>query len=496
MPYRPVYEKPRLILDWGTEQHERETHWTSLFYDLLLVAALNALAEPFEEFDDSGENTFEGDGLETNIGKKLEPIKLLWLDAMLQFFAVVNPWNTLNEFTSMFEDESLIGHLYFFLHCFGIGATVASFAGELSENYRDLAIGMIIARVGLIILWVRPIRNIKRVRAQGLFRCADLLVTISILLYGLMRDQNRDYGFEEFRKILIISTIWEWMSVLSKFLLTGEQLLPIHIQSFSDRFKEITMVIFGEAIFVIVLRPFRSDESFPETHGDYYVALGSTLWLIYALALQEFHLHPSEKEHALRRSKLFGTLWYYTQQIKQVSLLGTAIGIKRTHLLTFAAPHQSVDSDTRNLLVWSISLTLLAVVLIRSYSFGFGRHPSKNDPLDIYCIKMAWWTILSISCGFPQLLSMTLLKLYDTPCNIIISLGGMMSWIIFAEAFASTRVEALIKKCQLANTNANQDTNETTHLLQCSENADETESSSSSSESDFLCVHAPKSTKE
>ena len=124
MPYRPVYEKPRLILDWGTEQHERETHWTSLFYDLLLVAALNALAEPFEEFDDSGENTFEGDGLETNIGKKLEPIKLLWLDAMLQFFAVVNPWNTLNEFTSMFEDESLIGHLYFFLHCFGYSMTM------------------------------------------------------------------------------------------------------------------------------------------------------------------------------------------------------------------------------------------------------------------------------------------------------------------------------------------------------------------------------------
>lgn len=43
------------------------------------------------------------------------------------------------------------------------------------------------------------------------------------------------------------------------------------------------MVIFGEAIFAIILQP--HSEAKEQTH--FYLALGSTLWMIYAMALQE-----------------------------------------------------------------------------------------------------------------------------------------------------------------------------------------------------------------
>lgn len=138
------------------------------------------------------------------------------------------------------------------------------------------------------------------------------------------------HAFERFRLVLIVATVWDLFSNLLMMGLKREDRLLIHIQSCSDRIKEVTMVIFGEAILAVTLRPNSSAGS----DSCFYAALVSTLWLIYSLALQENHLHPSVEDHALRRSITFGSLWYYTQVFKQTALLGASLGIKRAHLLT------------------------------------------------------------------------------------------------------------------------------------------------------------------
>ena len=450
--HRPIVGTPKLTQDWGDHQHERETHWTSLFYDLLLVAALNALAEPYEEFEDG----------------KLVPIKHLWLESLLKFMAVIVPWNALNEWTSMFETESLAGHIYFFVHCFGIAATTQACVGDLSQNFRELATGMVLTRVGLIILWARPMVYLPRVRVHGFWRCVGQVLTIVLVSWGA--TFTGEDAYERFLKVLMVAMVAEILSMFSGAILDQKHRVPMHIMGFSDRVKESTMVIFGEAIFAIVLKPIHDDAS-DGSHLNYYAALLGTLWLIYSMALQEFHLHPEEEHHALRRSVVFGALWINTNVLKQIFLLGLSIGIKRIHLLTFAAPKNVVDAATIDLLVWGFSLTMLTVLLIRSYSFGFGRHPAPTDPAPLYWGKVTWWGILILSCWLPQIFKHTLMthSLFQTPLNIVILFGAMMTGIILMEGVISNMVAAIsIRVLQSPSSSKNDEEavhSEATHLL-------------------------------
>lgn len=427
MSFRPIFGLPRLNQDWGDEQHEKETHWTSLFYDLMVVAALNAIAEPFEEErEDEDESTFSG----------LTPIQHIWLDALLQFVSVVNPWNFLNEYTSTFQDESLIGHISFFVHAFGMAATTAGCVGELEENYIVLGTGILLAKIGLLVLYVRPILFSERPRVHMSVRGASHLVNIALILRGMQ------FPFDTFRVYLIVASIWDYGGLLLIIPLKHHR-LPLHVQSFADRIQEVTMVIFGEAIFAIILQPY--SERQPHTH--FYLALGATLWLIFSMALQEFHILPKEHDHALRRSLWFGFLWFYTQFFKQFCLLATSIGVKRAHLLMFKAPLDPIDSDTRRLIVWGLSMTMLAVILIRSYSFGFGRHPSPDDPPALYRLKMAWWIIMLVIVLAPQAIDSVVLEHYSSqPLVVLISFGCFMGAAILCEGAMSNLVANHMKK--------------------------------------------------
>lgn len=433
MSFRPILGVPRLTQDWGTEQHERETHWTSLFYDLMVVAALNAIAEPFEESEEERRLEEEGEGEFV-----LTPIKHLWLDALLQFVSVVNPWNALNEYTSMFEDESFVGHLTFFVHAFGVAATTAGCVGELSENYRVLATGIILAKLGLLVLYARPLFCVERARVHMIVRGSSHVVNIILIVWGMQ------FQYHTFRIFLILATLWDWAALLLMALvLTKEQRIPIHIESYVDRIKEVTMVIFGEAIFAIILQPYSKAKS--DTH--FYLALAATLWMIYAMAMQEFHILPSVDDHALRRSLVFGFSWYYTQFFKQVCLLGTSIGLKRAHLLMFEAPLEPIDTDTRRLIVWGLSMVMLSVVLIRSYSFGYGRHPGPDDTPELYKLKAFWWTLMAVGVLLPQFVDYTVLEYFSPkPLIVLIAFGGLMGLVIMLEAAMSNIVAAHVRE--------------------------------------------------
>ena len=184
------------------------------------------------------------------------------------------------------------------------------------------------------------------------------------------------------------------------------------------------------------------------------------------MALQEYHVVPEVEDHALKRSVFFGFSWHYTQFLKQIFLLVSSIGIKRVHLLTILAPLQTIDQDTYNLLIWGISFTLLAVILIRSYSFGFGRHPSKYDPASLWRIKVAWWTALCLLCLSPPLVGITIIQNFPTPLVCLISLGGMMFIIILFEAYASNKAAELTKSFLIQNNSEIENIDEMTYLRQ------------------------------
>jgi len=242
-------------------------------------------------------------------------------------------------------------------------------------------------------------------------------------------------SYESFRRALMFIIIWD-MASIPMTLFLGNNRLRIHVAQYADRVKEVTMVIFGEAIFSVTLKH-RVDA---EGGLDYYVALFLTLWLIYSLALHDHHITPSPDDHALRRSVPASLAWIYTVYFKQMMLLGTSIGIKRLHFLIWSN-HHSVDLDTQNLLLWGLSLTLLSIVAIRSYSFGWGRHPSPHDPPKLAAIKRFWWASMFLLSLIPLLVN--LMDSVFTPLDAIpflSTLGVIMVAIIIVEAVLSNIV--------------------------------------------------------
>lgn len=149
------------------------------------------------------------------------------------------------------------------------------------------------------------------------------------------------------------------------------------------------------------------------------------------------------------------------------------------------APEEPIDQGTYRLLVWGLSLTLLAVVLIRSYSFGFGRHPSKDDPPPLWRIKVAWWTALSVSCFVPQLIGLLVMRYRPQPLSFLVSMGLTMFAIILFETYASNKTAELIMGFHNVGDNNERVHNELTYLASF-------RSAHQPDEECFLKVHTPK----
>ena len=113
----------------------------------------------------------------------------------------------------------------------------------------------------------------------------------------------------------------------------------------------------------------------------------------------------------------------------------------------FKAPLEPIDTDTRRLIVWGLSFTMLSTILIRSYSFGFGRHPSKNDTRELYWLKVAWWSVMSVAVTLPQLIDRTICEHYSSqPLVVLIAFGCLMSATIMFEAAMSNIVAMHLRK--------------------------------------------------
>lgn len=132
--------------------------------------------------------------------------------------------------------------------------------------------------------------------------------------------------------------------------------------------------------------------------------------------------------------------------VKTIFLLGTSVGIKRSYYL-ITEQEKRIDTDTRKFLTYGITCTLFCVVLIRSYSFGWGRHPNKNDPPKIKALKYFWWfALVLISLGPLFLEGFFLIQEYDsiTPLFTMSSLGLLMGGLTVFEAIISNMAAVML----------------------------------------------------
>lgn len=406
--------------DWGVHQEERSSHWTTLFYDLLMVAAIGSLSEPFTE--EEGDRP-PGDH------QILPHIPGLLLDAVIKFGILFWVWEWYNHYSARLDDASLAGHLIFFIHAFGMACTAAGCVGGLDQNYKTLLTGVAIAMIGMSLLLVRPILYIPRARYHCIVEIVLYLTTAfaaQMIIYFQLHGVN-------LRTAMAGIVIMQALSILPMSIVLGKHRLPVHIAYADDRIKEGLMVVFGEAIMALSVR--RRE---PDTQHFYY-ALFLSLWLIFSLALHQYHISPTPDEHALRRSVVAGVAYLYTSGILMVVLWMTGVGIKRIHFLVGHGV-QSVDPDTEFLLIAGITGSLASILSMRFYSFGFGRHPSPYDSLQVKVIKYFWWLFMLAMCTAPYTLSQTLLSKDPSAFTFLGCLGLAMALIVGSEAVLSNLV--------------------------------------------------------
>ena len=440
MSFRPLWSKPTLLTDWqDEEQEERETYWSSLFYDLIVVAGVSAISDPFGEVaEEVGNEAIDDPSTERDV-EVLVSISPFLVNAVLQFAMLVLPWLSLNEFTAIYEDESLVGHFTFFVHLLGLAATTAGCVGEVEANYYNLGLGIILARLGLILMMARPYLYIDKAKSTCRLRMIQNGTVAIVAAWFIF--VNEDTNFEMFRYMLGFIIIWDLSLIfLTVVIVPKAHMMRLHVASYTDRFKELTMVIFGEAIFSITQSPRLSSQN-----PHYYQALLVTLWLIYSLALNEFHVLPRPDDHAIRRSIPFAFAWTFTMFFKTFVLLGTSVGIKRAHYLSWAG-EDHIDKDTRYLLYYGIALSLMSVVIVRSFSFGWGRHPGPHDPPKIAGLKILWWTLGALLSLCPMLME----KIYahslplHTPIYELSSIGIVLLAISLIEAIITHSVVSMM----------------------------------------------------
>mmetsp|Transcript_11902 Transcript_11902/g.16441 ORF Transcript_11902/g.16441 Transcript_11902/m.16441 type:complete len:475 (-) Transcript_11902:166-1590(-) len=430
MSYRPIWGKPHLVTDWGEEQEEHETHWTALFYDLILVAAVMAISDPFVE-SEGEEGEVEEMKTSLDFNPDLPEIDSMTVsDAILKFLSILMMWNSLSEIYARFEDESLAGHMAFFFHCYGMACSAAACVEALDDQYIGLGVGIIIARLGLIVMHIRPAIYIPRARVHCALRILQLFVVIVMLSIGLLKGSP-----ETFRQILAAIIVWDLISIPVTVLLKDHR-LPVHVATVNDRVQDGILVVFGEAILMLALK---SREAKGLRSEYYYEALALSMWLIYSMALHAYHIFPSVEDHALRRSVPAGTTWVFISYTFQVFLLGAAIGLKRIYVLVGAGEHM-VDSATKQVLVFGVTGVLLGVVLMRFCHYGMGRHPSKHDPPRVKAIKYFWWISMVLLGGSPCILFATVMDEHSSPILCLSSLSILMGTIVLLEAALSNGV--------------------------------------------------------
>ena len=428
MSIRPLWSNPSLITEWeDNEQDERETYWASLFYDLIIVAGVGAISDPFSDVANSDEGTYI-----------LVHATPLLADAALQFAMLILPWMWYNEVTSTFEDESLIGHLAVFVHLVGLASSAAGCVGELDEVYYNLGIGIILARIGLIIIIIGPYMYIDKARRTCTWRLIQQAVVVVITAWELFMKENTTDS-EAFRRLMSFIICWDiFFYILTILFIPSRHRLRIHLAAYTDRFKDLTMVIFGEAILSITLSPRLSSKS-----PHYYQSIVVTLWLIYSLALNEFHILPRPDEHALRRSIPFALAWNYTMLLKSFFLLGVSIGIKRAHYLSWSDADY-IDPDTKYLLIYGLTLSLISVVIVRSYSFGWGRHPGPYDPPNIAGLKVLWWTLTTFLSFSPMIVATKADEFTQNPICILSVMGILLLFINTLEAVIANSAASMM----------------------------------------------------
>jgi len=384
--------------DWDQEAGEGTVRYWELFTDLLMVAAASAIADNLQE-----EQSMEGFG-----------------EFALLYFAIVNGWLLYtHHYTSRFEETSLMHSfvLFFFLLGMAVAIVNASY-----HTARLFSLGIVLQRVSFLCMIIPIGFYLIRARAFLVAMGSVTLVTTSCFVLSALRP---DWAVYCWTAAAIIDYSTE--SFLT-WVLPGTKLIPINIEHTKDRLGVLVLVMLGETVIssTITYREYAADSSIQEG-TQYYIVLSLSFLLIFMFTLIFFNMQPAPRDHALRRSRLAGTLVLVLNKTLGLSLLSVGVSIKLA--VKAVAENDALSRFASALLGLAVGISMMILFGMRCCHYA-GRLPRPNDPPDVRLLMWIWWAVFAVFSVIPFFFvwatsPMTALALYS---SLLLILCVVESW--------------------------------------------------------------------
>ncbi len=301
--------------------------WLELFFDLVFVVIVSALAT----------NLVEG----RNVG-----------EFILQFVAVFWVWNAFTYYTERFESGGIETRLFTFLGMLTVAGLAVWGHDGLGVNYVGFALSYLLARTLNIALWLRAGLQEPRFRRASLGFFGGYLVAVALLTVSF-------FVGEQARLIL-----WG-TAVLIEILtpaVTGRfqaGLPPITEDKFPERFGLFTMIVLGETVAEVIqgLAAANSVERLtPLTMvcAALGLAIGFGMWWVY---------YDFVARRPVRQQFYIALAWVYLHMVMLIGIVLVGTGI--AHGLD-AAGAPRIDPFAARLLFSGLGIMLLSVAVIET----------------------------------------------------------------------------------------------------------------------------------
>ena len=128
----------------------------------------------------------------------------------------------------------------------------------------------------------------------------------------------------------------------------------------------------------------------------YYVVLTLSFLLIFMFCLLYFNVQPNPKDHALRRSRFFGTTAFVINKWLGMTLLMIGVSIKL--VVEAVAKDETMSNFSNLLLTRAVGASMILLLLSRLCHFG-GRVPTPTTPTQVKWLMRLWWILFAVvSC--------------------------------------------------------------------------------------------------
>lgn len=313
-----MFAAPRLrTLD--SREAARHATWLELFYDLVYVVVVAALAHELAEH--------------------LTPAGLLAFGAL--FVPVWWSWVGVMVYNDRFDTDDVGTRILTVLAMFGAAALAISIDGALTGP--GFVLSYVFLRALLIAQYLRVAKHVPLARALGVHYAIGFSLAAAVWGASLLVPPPWRFALWVVAMAIEVGTPLTARRHQAK--------LPVSTSHLPERMGLFTIIVLGEAVSAVV-RGVEEPGVGAFVGGALGLAIAFALWWIY---------FENVDEHVVRKTRVAGQVWFYAHLPLMVGIVAAAVGVES---LVGVEPRDVLPLAARAVLGGGVALCLLALAVI------------------------------------------------------------------------------------------------------------------------------------